>query len=664
MRYSRAKISREVRYLKSKIKNLEKGFFVKYIIATLCLIAILTISIAHSKYMDQKIADISKVYLSKISLQNADIISNQIRTNLQTLNVIARVIGNGDDFTMEKIDGILKAEARDSDFISMGVVLKDGGVTFTPIAGDNSDKTGESAYYGMEQDGRKLLLNSDWEYISKTIAGNVGLSGSPSRIVNGETVNIYALPIYRGGIAGALVAFLNEESFNNLILPETLDENGCSYIADWNGNIIFHSESWGRNEQFTRIIQKLSTNWSMEGENGEKLRRDIKSGLSDTIEYDQGRERIYISYVPIDFHGWYLVSITNTTAAKAQSKSIYDNIIPAFIYILVIIMTVAFYFVYIRTQTLKRLERKMQIEAINDESYRMIMEQTDDIIFEYDTRDKTYFHTANFCKNFGYEPTKTGFLGSLEYDYVHPDDVIRFAELYERMKQDRKLAEAEVRIINSEGEYLWTRIYMLGVFDREDKLARVIGKIVNIDEKKKELQYLKEKAVTDSATGVYNKQTTEEMIKAFLNGEGKYGKHALLMIDIDNFKGINDDHGHRVGDAVISAMGIELNHIFRTSDIKGRIGGDEFMILMKDIEDMDLIINKAATICQMFGNYELGESRRIKFSASIGIAIYAKDGSTYEQLYEAADLALYNCKNYQKGTYAFCKDSDSRTSSR
>lgn len=630
--------------MKSK-RDLEKGFYVKYMIATLCLIIIFAISIAHSQYMDQKITNISKGYLSKISAQNADIISSGIRTNLQSLNVIARMIGTEDEFNLEEITGILQTEAEDKGFLSLGIVLKDGGITFT-------------------SNGSKLLLNSDWNYIEKMIAGDTGLSGSPSRQINGETVSIYALPIYRNQIAGVLIAFLNEDFFLNLILPQTFEQNGCSFIADKNGNVIFHTGRCELKEHFSKVIQKLSIGWSLEGENGQKLRMDIQSGLADTIEFYQEKKGIYISYTPINFHDWYLVSLTDVTVAEAQSKSIYDEVIPSFIYILMIIMTVAIYFVYMRNQSYKRLERKMHIESINDESYRMIMEQTDEIIFEYDTQDKTYFHTSNFCKNFGYEPTKTGFLGSLEYDYVHPEDVIRFAELFEKMKKDRKLAEAEVRIINSEGEYLWTRIFMLGVFDQEDRLARVIGKIVNIDEKKKELEYLTEKAVMDSATGVYNKQTTEEMIKTFLYGEGKHGKHAMLMIDIDDFKGINDDHGHRVGDAVISALGIKLNQIFRTSDIKGRIGGDEFMILMKDIEGMDLIVNKANEICQMFKNYEIEKNKWIDFSSSIGIAIYGLDGSTYEELYEAADRALYNCKNCKKGTYAFCREADGRISSR
>lgn len=650
--------------MKSKRKDLEKGFYVKYMIATLCLIIIFAISIAHSQYMDQKITNISKGYLSKISAQNADIISSGIRTNLQSLNVIARMIGTEDEFNLEEIKGILQTEAEDRGFLSLGIVLKDGGIAFTSIGTDLRNQDNLKLTSVVVRDGSKLLLNSDWNYIDKIMAGDTDLSGSPSRQINGEIVSIYALPIYRNQIAGVLIAFLNEDFFNNVILPQTFEQNGCSFIADKNGNVIFHTDRCELKEHFSKVIQKISIGWSLEGENGQKLRKDIKSGLADTIESYHAEKGIYISYTPIDFHGWYLVSLTDVTVAEAQSKSIYDEVIPAFIYILMIIMTLAIYFVYMRNQSYKRLERKMHIESINDESYRMIMEQTDEIIFEYDTRDKTYFHTSNFCKNFGYEPTKTGFLGSLEYDYVHPDDVVRFAELFEKMKKDRKLAEAEVRIINSEGEYLWTRIFMLGVFDREDKLARVIGKIVNIDEKKKEIQYLTEKAVMDSATGVYNKQTTEEMIKTFLNGEGKHGKHAMLIIDIDDFKGINDDHGHRVGDAVISALGIKLNHIFRTSDIKGRIGGDEFMILMKDIEGMDLIVNKAKEICQMFKNYEIEKNKWIDFSSSIGIAIYGLDGSTYEELYEAADRALYNCKNYKKGTYAFCREADGRISSR
>lgn len=645
--------------MERKMPDHEKGFFVKYMIATLCLISILAIFLGHFRYMDQKISDISKVYLSKISLQNAGIISNEIHTNLQTLNVIARMVGSSEGLSLEKINAMLQAEARSSSFISLGVVLNDGRLTFTPVS--NGETGGKAAHSGEEINGARLLLSVDWNDIDRIMSGKSEISGSPSRKVNDKTVNMHAVPIDRGGTTGVLVAFFDEAFFKGFLIPDTMDWNGCSYVADKNGNIIFHSKSCGADEVFSSAMESLSRGWSLEGKEGMKLRGDIENGRLDTIEYKLGNQGIYISYAPIDFHDWYLITLTDSAVAEAQSKSIYDEIIPAFLYLLIIIMAVAVYLVYMRNQSFRRLERRMEIESISDESYRMIMEQTDDIIFEYDTLDKTYFHTDNFRKTFGYEPTKTGFLGSLEYDYIHPDDIARFVELYERMRQDRKLAETEVRIIDSEGKYLWARVYMLGVFDRDGRLAKVIGKIVNIDEKKKEIQHLKQMAATDTATGVYNKQTTANMIKDFLSGDGRHGKHAMMVIDMDNFKGINDCYGHLVGDAVLSAMGIELNHLFRADDIKGRIGGDEFMILMKDADDPDLIGSKAAKICRMFQDYELDENIRIDVSSSVGISQYDMDGATYEALYEAADRALYYCKNKQKGTYAFCREADGET---
>ena len=633
----------EVWYLKMKIKNLEKGFYVKYVIATLCLISIFIVSIAHAQYMDQKISDISRTYLSKISVQNADILSGQINAKLQTINVMARMIGSQEELNIETIMPILETESKSNEYISMGVVLKDGTQGFTPILIDG-------------RDGSVLLLPADWEYIQKTMEGHVGLDGGASRRVQGEMVSLYVRPIYHDlKISGVFVTFFSDRFFNNLIIPETFEQEGFSYIADKNGTILFHSDKSGV-DRFSELTKILSNGWRLNGEEGKSLAANIQSNRSGVLEYSFDDKDVYISYVPIEFHNWYLINIIDANVAEAPSKSFYDEVIPSFIYILIILLTVAIYYIYLRSQNYKRLERRMRIESINDESYRMIMEQTEDIIFEYDTMDKTYFHISNFQKTFGYEPTKNGFLGSLQFDYIHPDDVIRFVETYEKMKKERTLAEAEVRIINSSGEYLWTRVYMLGVFDKDSRLAKVIGKIVNIDEKKKELQQLKIMAVMDSATGVYNKQTTEDMINNYLKGEGRHGKHALLVIDIDDFKGINDDYGHRLGDSVIAALGSEINHIFRTSDIKGRIGGDEFMILIKDVDGMDLIVEKARNICRIFKDTEIEKGLKINVSTSIGIALFDQDGSTYEELYEAADKALYNCKNYQKGTFSFARN--------
>ena len=284
--------------MKSKIRNLEKGFYVKYIIATLCLIAICAIAVAHSMYMDRKITDISKVYLSKISLQNAEIISNQIHTNLQILNVIARMIGSEEESNIEEFDRILRAEAASSNFISLGIVLKSGETVFTPILTNDPAATDAAIYTGMEQSGANLLLNSDWEDIRKMMEGNAGQSDCPSRQIDGRTVNVYALPVFHDGfLIGALVAIFDEKFLDNLLLPETLDESGCSYIADSNGNIIYHSDSCDHNKMFGSVIQMLSAGWTLDGKSGAKLRSDIRDGLRDTVEYNKNGEGIYISYI-------------------------------------------------------------------------------------------------------------------------------------------------------------------------------------------------------------------------------------------------------------------------------------------------------------------------------------------------------------------------------
>jgi len=627
--------------LASESKQLEKGILAKYIIATLCIVSIFAISIFHSRYIDHKISDISKAYLSKITIQSADIMNSQINSNFESLELLARMIGNLDDFQTDKILKAIQNESQNSKYIKMGVVLQDGTIAF--ITKENN----------IEYETQMQLAN-DWKYIQKVMRGGASFSGSNTRSINNQTANVYATPIVRNmSIVGALVVYYNYEFFDGFVIPEAFDNKGYSYISDSRGNIIFAGDGTPRAFSQYAVVEALSDSWALKGSAGDRLKKDIQDNKSGTIEYHAGNNGSYISYTPIDFNNWYMISIVPTSIAEEQTAGVYDDIVPSILYALIIIISLAVYVIFIRNESLKQLERRIKQQSVNDESYRLIMEKTNDMIFEYNTVTKTYLHTENFEKTFGYQPTKKGFLGALESDYVHPDDTLQFVKFYEEMKRERELCETEVRIIKSDGSYLWTRIYMIGVYDCNGNMIRVIGKFVNIDQKRKEMEHLMELAVKDSATGVYNKQTTKNLINNYLENEGKSGKHAMLIIDIDDFKGVNDDYGHRLGDKVIAELGAGINNIFRTSDIKGRIGGDEFMILMKNMDSLELVTQKAKAICDIFKDKKIDEKKDVKVSTSIGISIYGKDGNTYDELYEAADRALYSCKNIQKGTYAF-----------
>ncbi len=165
----------------------------------------------------------------------------------------------------------------------------------------------------------------------------------------------------------------------------------------------------------------------------------------------------------------------------------------------------------------------------------------------------------------------------------------------------------------------------------------------------KEQEELKVKAEIDEMTKLLNKATAEKMAKQILE-EYPDENHAILMIDIDNFKNVNDSLGHDVGDHVISVVAGIISMQFGGSDIVGRIGGDEFMVFMKNVEDREEARRKAQNIVDAFCKKE-NLSIPDCVSVSIGMAFSDESGIEYEPLFKKADEALYVSKEKGKSCY-------------
>jgi len=162
---------------------------------------------------------------------------------------------------------------------------------------------------------------------------------------------------------------------------------------------------------------------------------------------------------------------------------------------------------------------------------------------------------------------------------------------------------------------------------------------------------LKLKAENDLLTGFYNKVTSELVIADYIENEGKLDRHALLIIDIDDFKEINDELGHITGDKALTEVANGIDHCLRTTDIKGRIGGDEFIVLLKNIHsDKDLEL-KAAEISNILKTIQLSKDSSSMLSCSVGAAIYPDHSVDFTDLFEKADKAMYYSKEIGKGTY-------------
>ena len=170
-----------------------------------------------------------------------------------------------------------------------------------------------------------------------------------------------------------------------------------------------------------------------------------------------------------------------------------------------------------------------------------------------------------------------------------------------------------------------------------------------------QLEELQQRASKDSVSGLLNRATVEQYIKKRLQKMTAEEQCALFIIDLDNFKQVNDTLGHQAGDQAIRQSARILSGLFRANDIVGRLGGDEFTVFLCGDITEEYVRKKAAQICDEL-HLALGDSQMVDITASVGVYLSAR-GQEFEGLYQAADLALYKAKKTGKHRYCL-KDQD------
>ncbi len=171
----------------------------------------------------------------------------------------------------------------------------------------------------------------------------------------------------------------------------------------------------------------------------------------------------------------------------------------------------------------------------------------------------------------------------------------------------------------------------------------------NVEEIVKERESLRVQSELDLMTELYNKVTSERLIGSLL--ANNTGLNALMIVDIDDFKYVNDTHGHLTGDRTICAIAELLTGYFRKTDIIGRIGGDEFIVFMISVPSKELAREKADRFANLL-KYQPHIKLPVNVTVSIGLTISDPRPYTYEELFKQADQALYAAKRNGKGQYA------------
>ena len=185
-------------------------------------------------------------------------------------------------------------------------------------------------------------------------------------------------------------------------------------------------------------------------------------------------------------------------------------------------------------------------------------------------------------------------------------------------------------------------------------MTRIIGSILDISEEKEKTSRLIKQSQIDGLTGLYNRITIEHLINEACQNNPD-SSLILFVIDVDDFKKVNDTYGHASGDEALINVSKALRKCFRSDDLIGRIGGDEFVVLMKANTNVykELPTQKISMLKNMLSNIHIQKDINFVIHCSIGISIHPQDGTNYKELFTWADHSMYEAKKHGKNTFVY-----------
>lgn len=306
---------------------------------------------------------------------------------------------------------------------------------------------------------------------------------------------------------------------------------------------------------------------------------------------------------------------------------------------------------------LKIAETKAMLE---EQKYLIISDISEELPYEYDIKEDTIifadkfnniFEGTSVIKNPAEEIPK---MGLVSYDTTEA-----LTELFYLAKTGTEFHQTEFKLNTKNGGFQWYFTTFSTIYDENDVPLRVVGLLRNIHAQKTEQQELLERAETDLMTGLLNKATTENKIHASLRRLTGNSYNVFMLVDIDDFKKINDTYGHLKGDEVICAIADTMKKYTTEYDLAGRLGGDEFCMFFSNLLDVSVATEKAERIATELKEMFPGDETCNKVTLSIGVAA-TKDQIPYSVLLENADTALYDAKLRGKDCYVVYKDNMER----
>jgi diguanylate cyclase (GGDEF)-like protein/PAS domain S-box-containing protein len=304
-------------------------------------------------------------------------------------------------------------------------------------------------------------------------------------------------------------------------------------------------------------------------------------------------------------------------------------------------------------------EQVQQELALSEERLKFALMASNEGTFDWDIETDTAYLNNTYYTMLGYEVGEIP--GNLQnfLELVHPDNIETVKEnINKLLTGTTNEQKSEYRLKKKNGDYCWILSKSLVVDkNQSNKPIRIVGTITDITTEKQYEEHLKQLASYDTLTNLPNrKYFTDILNNAISRSKRKSQTHAVLFMDLDRFKTINDSLGHSAGDTLLKMFSERLNDVLRETDVVARLGGDEFTILLEDINTSHWAAEVSQRIIEIMNEPIDLQGHQVVISPSIGIVLYPDHGESTEELLKNADTAMYHAKSLGGNNYWYFTD--------
>jgi len=306
---------------------------------------------------------------------------------------------------------------------------------------------------------------------------------------------------------------------------------------------------------------------------------------------------------------------------------------------------------YYRGVMLDITERKMSETELgpHEERYRSLVQHACDVIVVIDAEGSITYLSPSVERVLGYTPLER--IGRSMFDLVHPDDLALEREtISELLKRTGNYSRIELRVCHKDGSYRWLEVSLTNLLE-DPGVQGIFVNYRDVSERKMLEQQLRHHALHDPLTGLANRSLLVDRLEHAIAASARRNEHlAVLFIDLDDFKLVNDVFGHAAGDQVLIAAAGRIRPCLRSEDTASRLGGDEFVVLLEGVDHESDATTIARRILESLHLPFVVGDQEVTIQASIGVAV-ADAPQNAQTLLRRADAAMYLAKSRGSGRY-------------